>query len=270
MAMGTDNRMRMGACRGTRITGTTMPDMRHSERGKAENGTSSPDRSDQEIHHDNAAGAALLKLMAWLSPAFPVGSFSYSHGLERAVDAGSVADATGLENWIADLIEHGSGWNDAVLFAEAWRRGSGGHGAQDLAELGIALAGSAERLLETSAQGNAFATAMTQWGEAAALPAHCPYSVAVGLQAGAARIACEPALGAFLQAFAGNLLQAGIRLGVLGQTGAVASLSRLGPLVLKTAARAARSTTDDIGSSALAAEIASMRHETQYSRLFRT
>lgn len=211
-----------------------------------------------------------LRLMAWLSPAFPVGSFSYSHGLERAVHDGLVADGEGLRGWLAALTEQGSGWNDAVLFAEAWRRGRAGEPLTELAELGIALAGSAERLLETAAQGGAFADAMSQWGGAVALPEDCPYAVAVGAHAGAAGLPAETAIAAFLQAFVTNLVQAGIRLGLLGQREAVRLVAGFESELAAVAARAVRSTVDDLGTATFAAEIAAMRHETQHSRLFRS
>ena len=216
--------------------------------------------------------SALLHLMTWLSPAFPVGAFAYSHGIERAVHDGAIGDRESLVNWLTDLLERGSAWNDAVLFAESWRRASEGGDLAELAELGQALAGSQERHLESTLQGGAFVDASAAWPRTmlANLPAACPYCVAVGAVAGAHAIALEAALGAFLQAFASNLCQAAIRLGVTGQSGAIATIAALEPLVLATAARAARSTLDDLGSATIMSDIAAMRHETQYSRLFRS
>jgi urease accessory protein len=214
--------------------------------------------------------AGMLQLMAWLSPAFPVGSFSYSHGLERAVHDGLVADNGALSEWLSTLLVHGSAWNDAVLFAEAWRRARAGNAVDEVAQFGNALAGSAERLLETGAQGEAFGAAMSHWGQDLPLPAETPYCVAVAAHAGAAAIPLDLSLAAFLQAFVSSQLQAGIRLGLIGQSGAVRLLAGLEPTIAATAERATGSTLDDIGSAALIAEIAAMRHETQYSRLFRT
>ncbi len=236
----------MAACRATRITATTMPE---------------------------AAGpATVLRLMAWLSPAFPVGSFSYSHGLERAVQDGLVTDAESLLEWLEALVSWGSGWNDAVLFCEAMRRAGTGGDLAELAELAEALAGSAERHLETSQQGRAFAAASAAWPQAAMekLPASAPYPVAVGALAGAEGIAPAIAAAAYLQAFASNLVQAGIRLGVTGQVDGVRLIAALEPLLSATAAQAAEADLDDLGSCTLLAEISAMRHETQYSRLFRT
>jgi len=219
-----------------------------------------------------AEPAALLRLMAWLSPAFPVGSFSYSHGLERAVHDVAVADDADLRAWIEALLRHGSGWNDAVLMAESWRRASLGGDLAELARLAEALAGSRERQTESLSQGAAFLAAASHWpGHAAdGLPPDCAYCVAVGAVAGAHGVPLGDALSAFLQAFASNLLQAGIRLGVGGQQGAVAALAALEPAVLDVSECAARSTLDHLGSCAMLSEVMAMRHEVQYSRLFRS
>ncbi|PSJ56411.1 urease accessory protein UreF [Kumtagia ephedrae] len=220
---------------------------------------------------DRPAGA-LLRLMAWLSPAFPVGSFSYSHGLERAVHDGLVADAESLRDWLETLLQCGSGWNDAVLFAEAWRLARKGGGLRDAADLAAALSGSRERHMESTLQGAAFLKAAEAWPVAglSALPEDCAYCVAVGALAGAHGVPLADALGAFLQAFATNLVQAGIRLGVTGQQGAVALIAGLEPTVTEAAARAAVSSLGDLGACAMISDVAAMRHETQYSRLFRS
>jgi len=219
-----------------------------------------------------ADAAAQFRLMAWLSPAFPVGGFSYSHGLEAAVDIGLVGDADGLEAWIADLVAHGSGWNDAVLLAESWRRAASGGDVATLAELAEAMAGSRERHLESTAQGAAFLAAASAWPHPRleALGPRAPYCVAVGCAAGAHGVPLAAALGAFLQAFATNLVQAAIRLSVVGQVDAVALVARLEPMILDVAARAAGSDLDALGSATFVSEVVAMRHETQYSRLFRS
>lgn len=217
-------------------------------------------------------GRALLRLLAWLSPVFPVGGFSYSNGLERAVHDGLVRDRKELCDWLTQLVAIGSGWNDAVLLAETWRRARAGDSFDDLAELGEALAGSHERHMETMLQGRAFRDAAKAWPHPLLekLPDDCPYPVAVGAVAGAHGIALEDALGAWLHAFVSNLVQAAIRLGVTGQRGGVETLAALEATILETAHRGARSALDDLGSATIMADIMAMRHETQNSRLFRT
>lgn len=224
------------------------------------------------IMTDQPSNVALLRLMAWLSPSFPVGGFSYSHGLERAVHDGLVADSKDLAAWLGTLVEMGSGWNDAVLFAESWRRARESGDLDEIAALAEALAGSRERHAETMLQGAAFLKAASAWPCQVLdrLPAECAYCVAVGAVAGGNAIALQDALSAFLQTFFSNLVQAAIRLGVVGQTGATALLAGFEPLALETAARASRSTLDDLGGCAFVSDVMAMKHETQYSRLFRS
>ena len=216
----------------------------------------------------------LLKLLTMLSPAFPVGSFSYSHGLEWLIDQGRLPDGAAIEAWIADLLTLGSGWNDAILLAEAWRAADAGDAARlaAAAELGEALAGSKERRLETMAQGAAFLAAIeTAWpGSDLGLGGEAPYPVAVGAAASQHGIALADALPAYLNAFAANLVSVAVRLVPLGQNAGLAALAALHPAIAATAARAETSSVADLGSATLVSEIAAMRHETQYSRVFRT
>jgi urease accessory protein UreF len=107
----------------------------------------------------------LQLLLAWMSPAFPIGGFAYSHGLEYAIDGRQVTDAASLQQWIEDVLTRGSGWNDAVIFARCWN-----DDAEMLNELALALAGSRERNLETTSLGNAFLSAAAMWQEQEELP----------------------------------------------------------------------------------------------------
>lgn len=212
--------------------------------------------------------ARLLHLLTWLSPAFPVGAFGYSHGLETAIREGDVTDARSLSRWIATLLEHGSGWNDAVLARAAWLAVTAeDHRALDaVAELAEAMSPSAERRRETMAQGAAFLTAVAAWAPPPILDA--PYPVAVGAAAGAAGIPVRPALTAWLHAFAANLISVAVRAVPLGQSDAVAVIAGLEGVILRTSERASASTLDDLGGCTLRSDIASMRHETLPGRLF--
>jgi len=216
---------------------------------------------------------ALARLMTWLSPAFPVGAFAYSHGLERAIHDGLIRDRASLTDWLETLLDCGSAWNDAVLLGQAWRETAAGASLEAVAELAEAMAGTRERHLETTLQGGAFADAIAAWrGEASSESGEgrIAYPVAVGAAASRHGVALEPALTAYLHAFAANLVQACVRLVPLGQRDGVATLAALEPLVLRTARRAAGATLDDLGSCTILADIASMNHEIQYSRVFRS
>jgi urease accessory protein len=221
-----------------------------------------------------AAGGmtALLRLLAWMSPAFPVGAFSYSGGLERAVHDALLKDAAGLQEWIGILLRRGALWNDAVLLAEAWRSAGDEDLLGDVSALAQALAGSAERYRETVLLGEAFAAAASAWPHAIfeTLPGSAPYPVAVGAIAAVHDIGLEDTLAAYLHSGVSQLISAGIRLGLAGQRDGVAMIAALEALIAELAAKAACSTLDDLGSATIMADMASLRHETQTTRLFRS
>ncbi len=284
--------------------------------------------------------SATLKLLAWLSPAFPTGGFAYSHGIEWAVEAGDIRDGGTLRVWIEDVLRFGAGRSDAILLRAAMlsapsplvglgceadqgrgagepaldlappphpdpphkgegeaRQGTGffslplvgrvgvgvtthhgsapsaspqpppARGGGELTSLAIALAPSRERLAETLHQGTAFASAASPWGE---IPPDLPYPVAVGMLAGAHGIDADTAAGALLQAFAANLISAAVRLVPLGQSTGLAVLAALEPAIAEIVAETRMATLDDIGGACFRSDIAAMRHETQYTRLFRS
>ncbi len=216
--------------------------------------------------------AALLRLMAWMSPAFPVGGFSYSGGLEKAVEDGRVRTATELSGWVETLLLHGSLWNDAVFLAEAWRCSQDALALSETADLGRALAGSAERYRETVLLGDAFVSAAGAWPHDVLelLPQDVPYPVAVGAVAAGHGVPLRETLAAFLHAGVSQIVSAGIRLGVAGQKDGVAILAASEVAIAEMAARAVQSTLDDLGSATIIADTAAMRHETQGTRLFRS
>lgn len=211
--------------------------------------------------------ADLLKLLTWLSPAFPVGAFGYSHGLETAIREGTVRDADRLSAWIAGLVEHGGGWTDAVLFRAAHEAAGDSLALAEIVELAEALAPSLERRRESLGQGQAFLIAARAWGPQP-LAGAVPYCTAVGAVCGQAGIPVETALTAWLHAFAANLVSVAVRAIPIGQTAGVAVIAELEPIILSTAARAAQSSLDDLGAAAILSDIASMRHETLGVRLF--
>ena len=233
-------------------------------------------RPSQNQSRDSAGSA--LPLLIWLSPAFPVGAFAYSHGLEAAVEAGDITNAQTLQAWLDDLVRYGALRADALLAACAWRAAMAGDMAEiiEINDLTLALAPSKERHLETTGQGNAFVTAVqASWpsdlmGELAQGAEPVAYPVAVAVAAAAHDVPLPALLDAFLVAFAGNLVSAAVRLGPVGQTDGQKIIARLVPALREAAQIAASGTLDDLGSAALRSDIAAMRHETQYSRLFRS
>ncbi|PYE84095.1 urease accessory protein UreF [Pseudoroseicyclus aestuarii] len=210
-------------------------------------------------------GADFLTLSQWLSPAYPVGSFVFSQGLERAVADGLVCDAATLEAWLRDSLAMGSLRNDAILLACAARPEAD---LAALSELATALTPAAERRAEARALGAAFAaTTRAVWE--LDLP-DAPYPVAVGRASGLAGLPTGPVLQLYLQAGTSSQVQAALRLMPLGQTAGARVLAALAPDCLALAQEAEGADTEDLGSCTLAADIAMMRHETLGSRIFRS
>ncbi|HEY0182327.1 MAG TPA: urease accessory protein UreF [Rhodopila sp.] len=231
---------------------------------------------------------ALLRLMAWLSPAFPTGGFAYSHGLEWAVESGDVTNETTLRAWLGDVLAFGTGRADTILLRHAHRAGRATVARQptpatatadhfdsetvtlkDIADLACATASGRERQNESLDQGRAFMLAAAAWGVPQA-PERIPYPVAVGAVAGAHDIPEDATAAAYLQAFATNLISAAVRLVPLGQSAGLRVLASLESTILATANETKPGRLDDLGGCAFRSDLAAMRHETQYTRLFRS
>lgn len=223
--------------------------------------------------------AAHLPLMVWLSPSFPVGAFAYSHGLEWAFESGDLNDAATLRDWLEALVVHGSLRNDLILFACTARAIEAGDDAAlaEIAELALALANSAERRLETVTQGNAFVAALRAAWPCDAIerlkrvwPGEVAYPVAVAAASAGHALPLAASLEAYGLAFVANLVSASVRLGIVGQTDGQRLTAALVPAVQAAAAEAEAAPLDDLGGCAFRSDLGSLRHETQYSRLFRS
>jgi urease accessory protein len=227
--------------------------------------------------NDGTPALPELPLLIWLSPAFPIGGFAYSHGLEWAHESGKVTDAASLRSWLADIIAFGAPRNDAILLAASWCAAQLDDAGKlvELNALALALAGSRERYLETSTQGNAFAAAVR-----AAWPSDTlyypqihddlAYPVSVGIAAAGHRLALAATLEAFVVSVVVQLVSAAVRLGSIGQTDAQQVIAALVPDCRAVAAFAASSGPEDLGSAAWHSDLCSLNHETQYTRLFRS
>jgi urease accessory protein len=235
----------------------------------------------------------LYLLLAWLSPSFPVGAYTYSHGLEWAVEEGTVTSADTLRSWLSDILMHGAGRSDAILLARAMDMATGGdeEGVRALLDLSLALQPTSERKLETSAQGDAFITAIRAAWPPERKPDASPavtvfhalcdssdaiargrwsYPLALAVSAAAWDVGRRETVEGFLHALAANLVSAAIRAVPLGQSDGQRVMNALRPLILKLSDEALSAPLDDIGGCSFLADIASMHHETQYTRLFRS
>ncbi len=209
----------------------------------------------------------ILTLAQWLSPAYPVGGFAYSHGLEAAIDEGCVTCSQDAEEWISDVLEHGSGWNDALFVVAAYRARTQGE-LVNIDATARAFCASSERLMETDLLGQAFGNVTRDVWKLDLR--QLTYPVSVGQAACRQNLPVSLTTKMFLQAFASNLVACATRLVPLGQTDAQRLIRTLTPLCEKIASRAQKAGLDQLSSTAFLTDIASMKHETQYSRIFRT
>ena len=225
-----------------------------------------------------AEAGALYRLLAWLSPSFPIGAYSYSHGLEAEAESGAVRDRAALQAWVAAVVTQGGGRIDADTLCGAHRAAAAGDvaGLAAVNRRALAYRATAELALESIAQGEAFVAACrAAWPEPllARWPASgegVSYPAIFGAAAARAGIPLAEALLGYLQAMTANLVSAGLRLGIVGQTDGQRILAALEPAVAATAAAAIDRAPADFGAAAFAVDLASMAHETQYTRLFRS
>ena len=232
--------------------------------------------------HCRFSPLSLLRQQSWLSPAFPTGSYSYSHAIEWAVETGDIHDRKSLVDWLEADLCYGSGRNEAIFFMEAWRCATEDDCEKliKVAELAAAFRGTSEFALESSQQATAcLATLRRVWpdhlieslsellSERGIPPA---LSVVLGVRTAQQRIPYGLAAPAFLQSYLANLVTAGVRLIPLGQTDGQIAIAGLEAAVLTASAQAEQATIHDLGSAAFMVDLASAFHETQYTRLFRS
>ena len=202
-------------------------------------------------------------LQAWFSPSFPVGAFSYSHGLETAINSGFIKSSNDLVGWINHLLKEGSGWNDGVFLSAAYNNVS------DANCLCLSLAASRERHLETSEMGSAFVRAVNNvYG--LELKKNLTYPVAIGKAAREFKIDLRLTLQSFLQSFVNNLIHVGIRIIPIGQEAGQDCLFRLMPNIKSLSEELANSSLYDLRGGAFFADLLSMHHEYSEQRIFRT
>lgn len=219
---------------------------------------------------------ALYRLLAWLSPAYPIGAFSYSHGVETAVEEGFIRDRVSLVAWLETVLRNGTGRVDGALFAVAWRTAEAKDrpAFETVAERAAAWRGTSEMALESRQQGGSFLSiTRVAWPhpDFAGVSSDLALPVAVALATAVHGIALETALEGYLHAFTANLISAAVRTVPLGQTDGQISLAALEPAVRQAVAAAlATEDLDEVGTATPLLDWCSLRHETQYTRLFRS
>jgi urease accessory protein len=217
--------------------------------------------------------------MTWLSPAYPVGAFSYSAGIEWAVEAGDIKSVETLRDWIEAMLMDGAGTSDGIFFSQTHRAIARGDdaGLAEAAELAAAFVPTRERYSETMALGRAFLEVTGTAWPCDALDhlqkiwrGPFAYPIAVAVACAGHRIPLAPALHGFLTAVASNWVSAGIRLVPLGHTDGQRVLRAIEPVIAASTERALAAQLDDVGTATFRADLASINHETQHTRLFRS
>lgn len=220
----------------------------------------------------------LYTLQTWLSPSFPVGAYTYSHGLENAFETGLVTNVEEAVDWIGDIVSRGNGFADAVFLREALNAviAKDEKRLAHVSEYATAFCGTQELRLESEQQGAAFVDTVQAIDRNPGLdllaksPAPYPYAVALGAAAGGIGIAPAAAITAYLHALVGNLSSALVRIIPLGQTDGQRIITRLKPVVETSAATALETTIEEVSTATLMVDLSSMQHELQYTRLFRS
>lgn len=208
-------------------------------------------------HHD------VMILQNWFSPVFPIGAFSYSHGLEMAIQDGRIMDQDSLYDWISSLLSHGTGRNDAIMIKAAY------DGLPELNDLCLALSASKERYQETTELGHAFCRVFNASHDGN-LPEGLAYPVAVGMASKTLGLNVKLTIQSYLQAFASNLISVGIRTIPIGQQSGQDCLLRLYPVIEDVATASIGATLDDIGSAVFHSDLMAMKHENITPRIYRS
>ena len=208
-------------------------------------------------HHD------VMILQNWFSAVFPIGAFSYSHGLEMAIQDGRIIDQDSLYDWISSLLSHGTGRNDAIMIKSAHE------GLPELNELCLALSASKERYLETTELGNAFCRVFNASYDSN-LVEGLAYPVAVGMASRTLGLNVKLTIQSYLQAFASNLISVGIRTIPIGQQSGQDCLLRLYPVIEGVATASISATLDDIGGAVFHGDLMAMKHENIIPRIYRS
>lgn len=222
------------------------------------------------------ADRRLARLLQLASPALPVGAFSYSQGLEAACEAGLVRDAASARAWIEDVLRGSVARMEAPVFLRlcaAWAAGDAGAVAR-WNDTFLASRESAELRAETAQMGYSLRRLLVELGEAGAeaLEAQEEIAFPTAFAFAVARWGIDPeqALVAYLWAWLENQAMAALKAVPLGQTDGQRLLLALGDELDGVAQAAATLADDELGNFMPRLALLSSRHETQYSRLFRS
>lgn len=215
---------------------------------------------------------SLAKLLQLASPTLPVGAYSYSGGLEAACEAGVVSDAASAERWIGDVLE----WSTARMEAPILLSFLSGFEKKDLKkaektnEMFLASRETAELRAETVQMGYSLNRLLKDIGVGEVPVEEPSFPAAFAFAAAHWKIKPEDALQAYLWAWLENQVMAAVKAVPLGQTDGQKILLSLGGRLSSVAEKAKTLKEDDLGNFVPGLAMLSSKHETQYSRIFRS
>ena len=211
----------------------------------------------KSVHKD------MMTLQTWFSPAFPTGAFSYSHGMESAIQDNLIDDAGSLRSWIISLLSYGSGRNDGLFLKAAYE------GVDEANALCLASCGSKERLRETTELGQSFSR-VVRANYDVKLPDRTAYPVAVGMTAKQIDLDLALTLQSYLQAFASNLISVGIRTIPIGQQAGQDCMIGLYPIIENMTKKIKSESLNELGSATFVSDLMAIKHENSVPRIYRT
>jgi len=204
------------------------------------------------------------RLLQLASPTLPVGAYSYSGGLEAAVEAGIVKDAASAQQWIGDVLEFSLSRMEAPILLRMMK---------DIGkwnEVFLASRETAELRAETAQMGFSLNKLLPELGVERLALEEVSFPAAFAHAASTWNIEPRDALTAYLWSWTENQVMAAIKAVPLGQTDGQRILLYLGRRIEETARQASAISDDDLGNFAPGLAVLSSRHEAQYSRLFRS
>ena len=214
----------------------------------------------------------ILKLLTWNNQAFPIGSYSFSSGLEYAVESNLITTGYELQSWLKNLLNFGSIQTDAILLVEAWKlmKKKKNRNLIELNNFAISLNQSYEKYIENYEQGKSFIKITSDAWNHKFQSKNLTFPLAYASSAYQENIKLEDTLISYLHANLCNLLSAGIKLIPLGQTEGQRIQIKLNLYIEEEYKIILKKDMNDIGNCGWVNDIVSMQHENQFTRIFRT
>ena len=216
---------------------------------------------DQIIHQEKLEEYIQI-LHTWFSPSFPIGSYSFSHGLESMIENKLIKDKQEINDYIKSILYHGTCKNEIILIKFAYK-------GLELNDFALSLCSSKERKIETLAMGNNFRKILKDSWQYE-LPENTAYPVAIGIAANFFKLPLKLTVISFLQSFISNLINICVKHIPIGQKIGQDCLINSFALIREVVKKNESCTLDDIGGICFNSDIHSIKHENLKTRIYKT